>query len=145
MIPAIPEELVGLVKACEGFSAKPYLCPAGFWTIGYGVLCAKDTPPITRKQGEEQLYALLPKYAAQAYKLSPGLLGASVGRRTAIIDFVFNCGVARYASSTLRRKVNAGDWVAASVEIQKWVWGGGKKLPGLVKRRAIESALLLTC
>jgi len=146
-----PAILVDLVKESEGFHkivqrkpylmAAPYLCPAGFWTIGYGVLCAKDRAPITLQQGEAELAELLPKYMNAAVKQSPRILETE-GRLTAITDFVFNLGPTRYAGSTLKKAVNAGDWEWAKREIVKWVWGGGKKLSGLVIRRNIEASLL---
>jgi lysozyme len=147
----IPGQLVELVKASEGFhrvvrrqptvTAVPYVCPAGFWTIGYGVLCQKDHPPITLAEGEEMLTRVLPSYVGHALRLSPGLLGDE-RRLTAISDFIFNLGPTRYTASTLRRRVNAQDWPAARVEIRRWVYGGGRKLPGLVLRREAEAALL---
>ncbi len=148
----IPAELIDLVKRSEGFhrivrrqpvvTAMPYLCPANFWTIGYGILCQRDHRPITLAEGEAMLAAALPSYVAHALRLSP-VLGSEPDRRmTAIADFVFNLGPTRYAASTLRRRVNERHWDAAKREIQKWVWGGGRRLPGLVLRREAEAALL---
>lgn len=147
-----PQLLVDLVKASEGFhrvasrrpeiTAVPYICPAGFWTIGYGILCEKDHPAITLSQGEQMLAAVLPRYVAAAVRYSPILLTAGERRLTAISDFVFNLGPTRYAGSTLRRCVDASAWRDAQREIRKWVWGGGRRLPGLVARREIDAALL---
>jgi lysozyme len=72
-------------------------------------------------------------------RLCPALDGDRLG---AITSFVFNLGAGRLAASTLRRKLNAGDWAAARRELVKWVWGGGRKLPGLVLRRAAERELI---
>lgn len=60
----------------------------------------------------------------------------------AILDFAFNCGVGNLQASTLRKRINADDVDGAKIELMKWVRGGGKVLPGLVKRRAAEAALL---
>jgi len=149
----LPPELAELVMRSEGFhrvvrrqpvpAAVPYLCPAGFWTIGYGELCRQDHPEVFEPEARERLLAIiLPRYAAEAYRLSPGLPGASTRRQTAIIDFIYNLGPARYAASTLRRRVNSGDWEGAMTEIRRWVYGGGAKLPGLVLRRELEANLL---
>lgn len=148
----IPAALPPLVKRFEGFArvvqrkpvmlAEPYLCPAGFWTIGYGVLCQRDHPPITLEEGEAKLVEILPAYVGHALRLSPRLAREPEPRLVAIADFIFNLGPTRYASSTLRRVVNAGEWGRAREEIRRWVWGGGKKLPGLVLRRDAEAALL---
>lgn len=119
--------------------AVPYVCPAGYWTIGYGILCKKDHPPITLAEGEQMLLDAVPSYISHALRLSPTLTGK---RLVAISDFIYNLGPTRYASSTLRRRVNEGDWPAARTEIRRWVFGGGKKLPGLVLRREAEAAML---
>ena len=149
----IPQIAVDLIKEFEGFHrvvqwkpvpmAVPYVCPAGYWTIGYGILCRKDHPAITLEQGEAMLAAVLPRYAADAIRLSPGLIMASDSRLSAIISFVFNLGASRYAASTLRKRINEGDWDDAVHEIQRWVYGGGRKLPGLIRRRAAEAELLM--
>jgi lysozyme len=60
----------------------------------------------------------------------------------AIVDFVYNLGLGRLQTSTLKRKINASDWDAAQEQLMLWTKGGGRVLPGLVKRRAAESALL---
>lgn len=85
------------------------------------------------------LAAVVPQYIEHALRLSPGLHG---DRLVAIADFVFNLGPTRYASSTLRRRMNEADWPGARHEIRRWVFGGGRKLPGLVIRREAEAALL---
>lgn len=76
-----------------------------------------------------------------AGNLSP-VLWFDEDKHSAIADFCFNLGTTRYKASTLKRRVDAGDWQGAAEELQKWVWGGGKKLPGLVARRAAEVELL---
>jgi lysozyme len=141
--------LAEFLKPFEGFHrvaqrhpvvlAVPYLCPAGYWTIGYGILCRQDHPPITLEQGETMLHDVLPSYIAHAMRLSPRLTGS---RLVAVSDFIFNLGPTRYASSTLRRRINEEDWAGARHEIRRWVFGGGRKLPGLILRREAEAALL---
>jgi lysozyme len=145
----IPDGLAPLIKQFEGFSrvirwrpvpaAVPYVCPAGYWTRGYGVLCTRDAGEITEPDASTELERLLPVYVAHALRLSPRLSGRPL---VAIGDFLWNLGPTRYASSTLRRRVNEADWPAARVEIQKWKFGGGRVLPGLVLRRAAEAAML---
>ena len=63
-------------------------------------------------------------------------------RLAAIVDFTFNLGAGRLQTSTLRRRVNQRDWHGAGQELRRWVYGGGKVLPGLVTRREAEVALL---
>lgn len=130
------EILKALIKKFEGFSSRVYLCPAGYPTRGYGVRVAADAPPITREDAERELDAILPRYIVRE-----GVMTDT--QRAAVSDFVYNLGTARWRSSTFRRKAIACEWDAAASECRRWVWAGGVKLPGLVKRRATEAALLL--
>lgn len=116
----------------------PYICPAGYPTQGWGIVVpSMDVPPITRAVADAILAREVPRYMIEAINLSPAL--ALYPRRlAAVTSFVFNLGGPRYRASTLRRRINAGDWNAAAAEFDKWVFGGGKKLPGLVRRRAAE-------
>jgi lysozyme len=138
-----------LCRPFEGLRLKPYICPAGYPTIGYGTVwkpdgtkVTMDHPPITKETAEAWLlHELRHNYLAGVVKASPGLL-ASPKALGAMTDFAYNLGVARYRSSTLRRRVDVQDWTAAKEELMKWVRGGGKVLPGLVRRRQAEAALL---
>lgn len=135
--------LYALIRRFEGLRLRAYLCPAGVPTIGYGSTGpdVKLGMTITAGQAEMRMRKDADRYAVLALKLSPALAGAG-DRHSAIADFCYNLGSARYKASTLRRKINAGEWEAARRELGKWVWGGGRKLPGLVLRRAAEAALL---
>jgi len=62
----------------------------------------------------------------------------------ALVDFTFNCGSANFLSSTLLKKVNAGDFAGAALEFHRWIYAKKIELPGLVKRRAAEAALFNT-
>jgi len=64
------------------------------------------------------------------------------GRLAAIVDFTFNLGAGRLQTSTLRRRVNQRDWPGAAQELRRWIYGGGRMLPGLVLRREAEVSLL---
>lgn len=121
----------------------PYICPAGFATMGWGIVVPSlDMSPITQDQADRMLEREVPKYMGQAFALSPNLVKYP-RRLAAITSFIFNLGAARYKSSTLRKRVNAEDWDGAVTEILKWTRGGGRVLPGLVKRRKAEAELLL--
>jgi lysozyme len=72
----------------------------------------------------------------------PVLVTDPEGRLAAIVDFTFNLGAGRLQTSTLRRRINQRDWPSAAQELRRWVYGGGKVLPGLVARREAEAALL---
>jgi len=139
----IPKQAIDIAKRFEGFSPVPYICPAGFWTIGYGHLCKKTHGPIDELQGD--LY--LQDDMAGAYKavLRYCPVEMSEQRMAALVDFTFNLGSGRLQTSTLRRRVNEGNWSEAVNEIKRWVYGGGRVLPGLVIRREVEAALLRSC
>ena len=149
----MPQAAIDLAKRFEGFERKvkhgieitavPYICPAGFWTIGYGHLCDSKHPPITEAEAEVYLACDLQTALAATLRYCPVLATEPEGRLTAIVDFTFNLGAGRLQTSTLRRRVNQRDWTAACQELRRWVYGGGKVLPGLVTRREAEAAWLL--
>jgi lysozyme len=80
------------------------------------------------------------KFARGAMALCPPL--DTDERVSAIADFSYNCGLGALEASTLRRRILAHDWDQVPVELRKWVHGGGRVLPGLVRRREAEIALL---
>ena len=149
----VPKTTIDLAKRFEGFERKvkrgteitaiPYICPAGFWTIGYGHLCTQDHPPITQDEAEAYLAQDLVKALYATLRYCPVLATEPENRLAAIVDFTFNLGAGRLQTSTLRRRVNQRDWTAAGQELRRWVYGGGKVLPGLVTRREAEVALIL--
>lgn len=149
MSTAAPDVAIKLCKEFEGFRSSPYLCPAGVPTIGYGSTFYEDgTPvklgdaPIDEKRAMHLLRATLERvYIPGVLKASPQLATrpAVLG---AMADFAYNLGVARYRASTLRKRVNDGDWEEARKELAKWVNASGKRLPGLIRRRAAEARFL---
>lgn len=133
----------------------PYICPAGYPTQGYGTVwrpdgrkVTMDDAPITRETALQWLTSeLLHKYAPGTVRQCPGLLVLATQSgdwRTlnAIVDFAYNLGVGRLQTSTLRRKLNEQDWEGAKEQLRLWVRGGGRVLPGLVRRRQAEIQLL---
>ena len=147
----VPQTAVDLAKRFEGFHrvpksdpgrAHPYVCPAGFWTIGYGHLCDPTHPPISEDEGEAYLAGDMVTALDATLRYCPVLATEPEGRLAAIVDFTFNLGAGRLQTSTLRRRVNQRDWGASAQELSRWIYGGGKVLPGLVARRKIEAALM---
>ena len=148
----VPPQAIELAKRFEGFHrvpkhdpnrAYPYICPAGYPTIGYGHLCDPKHPPITEGEAEAYLAQDLKVALAATLRYCPVLATEPEGRLAAIVDFTFNLGAGRLQTSTLRRRVNQRDWIAAATELRRWIYGGGKVLPGLVARRAAEVTWLL--
>lgn len=101
-----------------------------------------EHPPITKEIAEEWLLSELQNnYLAGVLKASPGLL-AYPRVLGALTDFAYNLGVARYRGSTLRKRVDAQDWEGAIEQLLLWDKAGGRKLPGLTRRRQAEAVLM---
>lgn len=138
-----------LTKPFEGCSLFPYLCPAGVPTIGYGATFYEDgtpvtlhDPAITYERAERLLAGTLARNFYPAVEANCPAL-ATEKRFAGVLDFTFNVGKNALRMSTARRKLNEGDWQAAASEFRKWVKGGGKVLPGLVRRREAEIVYIL--
>lgn len=137
-----------LARRFEGLYLSPYLCSAGVGTIGYGATYYEDgtavtlrDPAITRERAEALLlWMVRTRYLPAVLRLCPGIDDPQ--RLAALIDFTFNLGSGSLRASTLRRKVNTGEWGAVPEELRKWVKGGGRVLRGLVLRREAEAALV---
>jgi lysozyme len=137
-----------LCRRFEGLYLRPYMCPAGVPTIGYGATFYEDGARVTLRDApitKERAEALLLWHIRQVYlpavrRMCPSATDPDLV--AALIDFAFNLGAGRLQASTLRRKVNAGDLDAVPTELRKWVMAGGRVLRGLVLRREAEIALL---
>lgn len=147
-VPAPVRRVLPLLVRFEGMYLRPYLCPAGVWTIGLGSTRYLDgrpvqptDPPITPEHAYMLAVAQIrAEYLPAVLQLCPG--ADTFDRVAALVDFAYNLGVGALRSSTLRRRVNAGDWPGASRELRRWSRGGGRVLRGLVLRRAAEAAML---
>jgi lysozyme len=141
---------VQLCRRFEGYRAKPYLCPAGIPTIGYGLTyhpgdgrkITMQDPPMPEPEAAMWLKHELEKTYLPGVLRNCPILITDERRANAVVDFAYNCGVGRLQTSTLRRKINAQDWVGAQEQLMLFVRGGGKVLPGLVKRRKAEVELM---
>ncbi len=147
----VPQAAIDLAKRFEGLHrvpkhdphrAYPYLCPAGYMTIGYGHLCEPSHPPISESEAQSYLAQDLQGALRATLRYCPVLATEPEDRLAAIVDFTFNLGAGRLQTSTLRRRVNQRDWPACASELQRWIVGGGRVLPGLVIRRQAEAALI---
>lgn len=144
----VVELVAGLCVRFEGVYLRPYLCPAGVPTIGVGATFYEDGTPVTLRDPpitRERAMALLRWHIANIFlpktvALCPG--ADTPERLAALVDFAYNLGVGRLQTSTLRRKVNAKDWEAASQQLMLWTKAGGRELPGLVSRRKAEVSML---
>lgn len=140
-----PQAAIDLIKRFEGFSGKVYICPAGYPTVGWGhvVLDGEDySAGITREQGEALLRRDLVRFERSVQRMISVPL--TDGQYGALVSFTFNLGGGALQRSTLRAKLNRGEYDAAANEFSKWVWAGGRKLRGLILRREAEAALFLS-
>lgn len=133
-----------LAMRFEGYKEQPYRCPAGVLTAGFGHAFKPGEPvrPLPRAEAKAVLAEDLSIAEGAAIRQCPVLLTQSAARQGAIIDFTFNLGGGRLQASTLRRRINQRNWPEAVRELKKWVYGGGRKLPGLVLRRNAEATLI---
>lgn len=139
-----PEGLA-LIRQYEGFRGTAYRCPAGVWTIGYGHTSQAGPPSVmpgmTMSEGRAR------EVLAEDVRMFASGVRASLKRPvsdaqfSALVSFAFNVGLGAFRSSSVLRAVNAGDMAAVPRRLQLWVKGGGKVLPGLVRRRAAEAAM----
>lgn len=140
-------DCLDLIEHFEGYSAKPYLCPAGVWTIGLGSTrypdgrrVAPGDAAITIERARDMVCATLAteyEPAVNRYVQVP----LAQHEFDALVDFAYNCGTQNLRNSTLLKLLNQGKRMEASMEFAKWVRAGDKILPGLVRRRAAETKL----
>jgi lysozyme len=145
----VSDNCLNIIREFEGFKSKPYLCPAGVPTIGYGSTRYADgtpvklsDPPITEAKADEIMHATLGQYedAVNRYVTVP----INQNQFDALVDFAYNAGAQNLRTSTLLKLLNQKDYDGAAGQFGAWVYGGGKKLPGLVRRRAAEQRLFET-
>ena len=146
---SVPAATAQFTANFEGFSSTPYQDSGGVWTIGFGSTRDLDgkpvtgaTPAVTRAVGLQMMQRDLggADSAINADVHVP-LTGAE---REALTDFIYNCGIGNFSSSTLLRDVNAGNVDAAANEFLRWDQVKGNVLIGLLKRRQAERAEFLT-
>lgn len=133
----------------EGFRPKLYNDPAGHATIGFGHLVHKGkidgSEPAEFRKGisRERALELLRADAASAEAAVRSAVTVPLvpNQFDALVSFVFNVGAGAFRKSTLLKRINAGDHAAVRSELARWNKGGGKVLPGLVRRRESEADL----
>ncbi len=162
----INQKAIDLIKSYEGIpdgdpatvNIDPYLDPVNIWTIGWGHAIRYGGRFLKGEADRAQMHALYPEgiTLAQAEALLHADLidtGRDVSTMLAVevsdnefgalTSFAFNLGTGNLRSSTLLKKLNAGDRAGAADQFTRWVYADGRMLPGLVKRRAAERALFL--
>lgn len=132
-----------LIKRFEGFSATPYLCPANIHTIGYGHVIVAHERDLLTQVDEAQAERLLVQDVHAAERAVQNLITIPLRQNQfdALVCFTFNLGSGTLQRSTLRRVINRWDEEAVAGQWMRFVWAGGRKLSGLVRRREAELAL----
>jgi len=129
-----------LTKLFEGVKHTSYKDSVGVWTIGYG-----HTKGVRKGMHCDEAMAeeWLIQDVADAEKAVNLFVYQELDQEEfdALVDFVFNLGSGNFLRSTLLLKINAGDWLGAAAEFDRWNKAGGKVLAGLVRRRAAEEKL----
>ena len=110
--------------------------------LEYGRLCNPNHPLITEQQAEAYLKVDVSGALNATLRYCPVLAKKSQYRLAAIVDFTFNLGAGRLKTSTLRWRLNQRDWASAAAELRRWIYGGGRAPPSLVKRKNEEVMLL---
>lgn len=137
---------LALIKSFEGYQPKMYKCPAGLPTIGYGTLIdtAEEEYLKTKVLTEAEATALLAKELVR-FEAAVNLMvkkPITQNQFDALVSFAFNCGTKNLQISTLLRLVNNNpNDPAIAEEFMKWTKANGKRLAGLVRRRAAEQTL----
>lgn len=156
----VSAKCINMIRHHEGVRFKPYKCPARLWTVGVGhvlypeqgrlpldqrdsfQLKAEDARVFSTEEVDAILRHDLSRFESGISKLCPVPL--TQGQFDALVSFGFNLGLGGVQRSTLRQKVLRGEMEEAAEEFLKFTRGGGKILPGLVKRRNDERALFLS-
>lgn len=137
------EKAAALIRQFEGCRLTAYRCPAGIWTIGYGHTAGVTAGDVwTQEQADRALEQDIGKYRKAVLIACPALADYP-NRLAACISLAYNIGTGAFASSSVARHINKGDYRAAADAFLLWVNAGGRKLEGLVKRRQAEQAIFL--
>lgn len=134
--------VVEMIKEFESLELEPYICPAGKLTVGYGH-CITKTSPYNRRITEAEANMLLSKDIADSAKTVLRYCKTKLTKYQldALSSFVMNVGPGNFQKSTLLKRLNENLMIGAAKEFEKWIYGNGKKLPGLVRRRKMEREL----
>lgn len=142
----VSKNCINLIKKYEGFRSKPYKCPAGIWTIGYGSTFYINGEKVSEHDSEisetfasELLENVVNDFAIKIDRLIK--VSVNQNQFDALVSFTYNIGIGAFSKSTLLKKLNNADFDGASKEFIRWNKANGKVLNGLVNRRNDETKL----
>lgn len=151
----ITQDFMQKVADFEGFSSKPYRCPSGVLTIGFGHTLVFSQTSIDVESASNVLFDDLSECCFQLSSYLESFRSFPTGLQQALIDFVFNCGIGRFLSSGMYRILKM--WNSTSEKhreillvrvcdsLSLYVYSKGKRLEGLIKRRQWEISLINGC
>jgi lysozyme len=144
----VEDKAVDLGEEFEGFRSEPYQDSGGVWTIGFGSTRDGDSQPVTASTPPvtmDEARALAKRDLTWAARevTNDVTVQLTDNQVAALEDFIYNLGAGNFRSSTLLRKLNAGDFDGAAAEFDKWDRAAGQVLAGLLRRRQAETDLFL--
>lgn len=137
---------IALIKRFEGLELEAYPDPATGaepYTIGYGHT-GNVSPGDRITEAAAELLLLDDLKEAEAAVERLVIVPLNDNQFSALVSFVFNLGTGNFNGSTLLRRLNDGDYQAAALEFGKWIYGNGKPMAGLMRRREAERQLFVT-
>lgn len=136
----ISDKGIELIRSFEGLELKAYLCPAGILTIGIGhTKGVKKGDTITEEQALQYFKDDVEPIENYLNKLN---ICETQGQFDALVSFIFNLGKGSFSRSTLLKKIkNKASDEEICAQFMRWVYAGGKKLNGLIRRRKAECEL----
>jgi len=150
-ITKVSKSLIDNIKLDEGFESKPYKCPAGVWTIGYGTTCYPDGKKVTgtdKQITEVEAEFYLVKHLRKVEIIVDNLCRDDLNQNQfdAVCDFVYNAGTSYIDKKGIKRLYNLfkniNNYMTKGELTKYWsnlaITGGGKKLNGLIHRRKYE-------
>ena len=145
----VSDEGIKLIKHFEGVHKKPYICPAGYWTVGVGHLISRDAKlpfewfrVLSPGEIDDLLRKDLRRFELGVLRLL-GTVQPSQSEFDALVSFSFNLGLGCFQRSTVRSAFIRGDKKRSGEVLLKYRRAGGRILQGLVRRRQAELALLM--
>lgn len=137
----ISAEGLAHVKRWEGLRLDAYRDVAGVWTIGYGHTGSPAAPGVTITEQEAEVLLRADLNTAETAVSQMVKVPLTEEQFASLVSFVFNVGTGAFAKSTLLEELNKGNYDEVPAQLQRWVFAGGKRTPGLVNRRAAEAGL----
>ena len=138
---------IDLICSFEGLRLNAYDDGVGVWTIGYGTtlypngIKVKRGDTCTLPQAKDYMAHDLKRFERAVYENVKVSLNQN--QFDALVSLTYNIGATAFGESTLLKKLNSGDYKGAAAQFDVWIKAGGKRLDGLVKRRAKEKAVFL--